>query len=155
MPQFTATQLGFLERQRAGRLATADPSGAPHVIPVCYACDGARLYIALDAKPKRVEPTQLKRVRNILANPQVALVVDRYDDDWSQLAYLLIHGTARLIAPGDPAHTNAIALLRARYPQYLAMPIDQQPAIAIDPAQIVGWGALDENSTRGSYTPAG
>lgn len=143
MPQFTVAQLAFLASQRAGRLATADPSGAPHVIPVCYACDGARLYIALDAKPKRVDPTQLKRVRNILANPQVALVIDRYSDDWSQLAYLLVQGSASLIPPGGPAHAEAVARLRARYPQYLAMPIDEQPAIAIAPTRIVAWGALE------------
>jgi len=142
MSQLTTDQLAFLASQRAGRLATADPSGAPHAIPVCYACDGARLYIALDAKPKRVAPSQLKRVRNILANPQVALLVDRYSDDWSELAYLLIQGSASLLEPADPAHAAAVALLRARYPQYRAMPIEQQPAIAIAPSRIVAWGAL-------------
>lgn len=153
MSQFTAAQLAFLASQRAGRLATADASGAPHVIPVCYACDGAQMYIALDAKPKRVDPTQLKRVRNILANPQVALVIDRYSDDWSQLAYLLIQGTANLIAPGGPAHAEAVALLRSRYPQYLTMPIDEQPAIAIAPTRIVAWGALAISTTETIASP--
>lgn len=140
MPIFSSAQLAFLASQRVGRLATSDASGAPHVIPVCYACDGARLYIALDAKPKRVAPSQLKRVRNILANPQVALVVDRYSDDWGALAYVLIHGQATLLPPSDPAHTAAIELLRARYPQYAAMPIEQQPAIVIRPERVLGWG---------------
>jgi PPOX class probable F420-dependent enzyme len=140
MAHFTPNQLTFLHAQRAGRLATATSDGAPHVIPVCYACDGAALYIALDAKPKRVAPERLRRIRNILENPRVALVIDRYSDDWSELAYLLIQGTAALVRPGDAEHSRAVALLRERYVQYLAMPIEQQPVIAIRPAKVVAWG---------------
>jgi PPOX class probable F420-dependent enzyme len=143
MPTFSSSQLAFLQAQRAGRLATATRDGAPHVIPVCYACDGASVYIALDAKPKRVAPERLRRVRNILENPQVALVIDRYSDDWSELAYLLIRGTAALIPPGDAEHGRAVALLRERYVQYQAMPIEQQPVIAIRPAALVQWGNTD------------
>ncbi|HJZ49809.1 MAG TPA: TIGR03668 family PPOX class F420-dependent oxidoreductase [Roseiflexaceae bacterium] len=140
---FTPQQLAFLHAQRAGRLATATRDGAPHVIPVCYACDGASLYIALDTKPKRVPPERLRRIRNILENPRVALVIDHYSDDWSQLAYLLIRGTAALIRPGESEHRRAIALLRERYPQYQTMPIEQQPAIAIRPAAVVEWRGAD------------
>jgi coenzyme F420-0:L-glutamate ligase / coenzyme F420-1:gamma-L-glutamate ligase len=141
--QFTTDQLTFLQSQRAGRLASATRDGAPHVIPVCYACDGESLYIALDAKPKRVAPERLRRVRNILENPRVALVIDRYSDDWSQLAYLLIQGTAMLLSPGDAEHSRAIALLRERYAQYHAMPIERQPVIAIRPATVVQWPHRD------------
>ena len=136
---FSSRQMAFLQAQRAGRLATATHAGRPHVIPVCYACDGASIYIALDAKPKRVAPQRLRRIRNILDNPQVALVIDRYSDDWSELAYLLIHGVATLIAPGEAEHGRAVALLRERYPQYHAMPIEQQPVIAIRPEKVVAW----------------
>jgi PPOX class probable F420-dependent enzyme len=139
MSIFTPNQLAFLQSQRAGRLATASSDGAPHVIPVCYACDGASLYIALDAKPKRVAPERLRRIRNMLENPRVALVIDRYSDDWSQLAYLLIHGTAALIPLGEAEHSRAVALLRERYVQYLSMPIEQHPVIAIRPAKVVAW----------------
>ena len=139
MTHFTPNQLAFLQSQRAGRLATATGDGAPHVIPVCYGCDGASLYIALDAKPKRVAPERLRRIRNILENPRVALVIDRYSDDWSELAYLLIQGTAALIHPGAAEHSRAVALLRERYLQYLAMPIEQQPVIAIRPTKVVAW----------------
>jgi PPOX class probable F420-dependent enzyme len=90
-----------------------------------------------------VAPTQLKRIRNIAENPQVALVVDRYSDDWSELAYLLIEGSAILLPPDHPAHRHAIALLRTRYPQYIAIPIELQPVIAVRPTNIVAWGALD------------
>jgi len=138
----SAEQIAFLQRQRVGRLATADETGQPHVIPVCYAWDGRSVYIALDAKPKRVAPQQLKRVRNLLANPQVALVVDRYSEDWTQLGYLLIRGVAALLPPVDPAHPTIVALLRERYAQYQAMPIDEQPIIAIQPVAVTAWGKL-------------
>src|SRR6266540_4721817 len=139
MARFTDQQIAFLQSQRVGRLATAYLAGRPHVVPVCYACDGASLYIALDAKPKRVAPERLRRIRNILENPRVALVIDRYSDDWSELAYLLIQGTAALVPPGEPEHSRAVALLRERYVQYLAMPIEQQPVIAIRPVAVVEW----------------
>jgi PPOX class probable F420-dependent enzyme len=138
----TEAQLAFVEAQRVGRLATADRTGQPHVVPVCYAYAAGSFYIALDAKPKRVAPERLKRIRNILDNPQVALVIDRYADDWSALAYVLARGVAALLPPGDPEHIHAVELLRARYPQYGPMPIDEQPAIAIRVASVVAWGAI-------------
>ena len=77
---FTEAELDFLTRTRVGRLATADAAGQPHVIPVVFATDGRKLYTPLDEKPKRVAPSQLKRVRNLLENPKVAFVVDDYED---------------------------------------------------------------------------
>ena len=142
MLTLTAGQIAFIRAQRVGRLATADAGGRPHVVPVCYASDGTSFYIALDAKPKRVAPDRLKRVRNIRENPQVALVIDRYAEDWSTLAYLLVHGTALLLPPGDEEQRRAVALLRERYPQYQAMPIEEQPTIAIRAESAVAWGAI-------------
>ncbi len=69
-------------------------------------------------------------------------MVDRYSDDWGELAYLLIQGSAELLPPGAVEHRRAVELLRQRYPQYRAMPIEGQPAIAIRPESVVGWGAL-------------
>jgi coenzyme F420-0:L-glutamate ligase/coenzyme F420-1:gamma-L-glutamate ligase len=146
MITFTDEQITFLQTQRVGRLATSDAAGRPHVIPVCYAYDGATFYIALDTKPKRVAPQRLKRVHNILENPQVALVIDRYSEDWSELAYLLIRGTAGLLPPGSTAQSRAVALLRDRYPQYQLMPIQEQPVIVIRPSSIVGWGSFCLNN---------
>jgi PPOX class probable F420-dependent enzyme len=79
-------ETSFLVRQRVARLATADRAGEPHAIPVCFAYDGRLIHIALDEKPKNVPATRLKRVRNILENPNVALVADRYLEDWNLLA---------------------------------------------------------------------
>ncbi len=142
MTLLTPRQLAFLNATRVGHLSTADASGQPHVIPVCFAVSGQRVYIAIDEKPKRTCARQLKRVRNILENPQVALVVDRYDDDWRKLGYVLIRGTAQVIESGEE-HRQALALLRERYPQYRQMALEGRPVIGIQAEGIVSWGNLE------------
>jgi len=134
----TAAQLRFLFTQRVAHLATCDVRGRPHVVPVCYACDSAALYSVIDAKPKRVPAERLKRLRNIAQNPRVAVVVDRYDENWTRLAFLLLHGTARVLSTGA-AHARAIALLRQKYPQYRPMALEDRPVIRIDVERAVSW----------------
>jgi coenzyme F420-0:L-glutamate ligase / coenzyme F420-1:gamma-L-glutamate ligase len=146
MVSLTGDQFRFVQQQRVARLATADQSRQPHIVPACYACHESTFYIALDSKPKRVPPQRLTRVRNILDNPRVALLIDRYSDDWNRLAYLLIRGEAALLMPDDSQHASAITLLRDRYRQYVAMPIHEQPVITIRPTSIVAWGALDSEA---------
>jgi PPOX class probable F420-dependent enzyme len=136
----TEAEASFVQAQRVARLATADEEGNPHVIPVCYAFDGTRFYTPLDEKPKRVAESRLRRVRNIAARPEVALVIDRYDDDWSRLGYVLVQGQASLLAPTETLHAHALALLRERYSQYRAMPLERHPVIAISPEHITSWG---------------
>ena len=89
------TQRRFVESMRVARLATADGGGAPHVVPVCYALLGESLYVTIDEKPKRAGVRAMKRLRNIEENPTVAVVVDRYDDDWSRLAWVMLRGRGR------------------------------------------------------------
>ena len=152
MSPLTDAQLARLSAAPVGHLATADADGRPHIVPFCFACDGdgRRIYSPLDAKPKRGPLTRLRRVRNILANPQVSVLVDHYEDDWRNLWYILIQGRAELLSPGlspgddaDAAaadeHAAAIALLRAKYPQYRTMPIDANPVIKITPQRATGW----------------
>ncbi len=134
----------FLQTHRVARLATADANGQPSIVPICYAFDGQVVYSALDEKPKSVEPTRLKRVRNIQANPHVALVIDEYAEDWRTLAYLQLRGRADLLPVGSDEHADAVRLLRAKYPQYGSMAIDQQPILRITPEAIVAWGALEK-----------
>ncbi len=136
----TESEAGFVLAQRVARLATADAEGNPHVIPVCYAFDGTRFYTPLDEKPKRVAGSKLRRVRNILARPEVALVIDRYDEDWSRLGYVLVQGPASLLAPTETQHAHALLLLRERYSQYQAMALEQYPVIVISPEYIISWG---------------
>jgi PPOX class probable F420-dependent enzyme len=128
-----------LAQARAGHLATADDVGAPHVIPICFAFDGLNLYSVLDQKPKRASLTRLRRVQNILANPQAALIVDHYEEAWDRLWYILVRGQAALLFDG-PERAGAIALLQEKYPQYLDMDIETNPVIKLAPQTIVTWG---------------
>jgi PPOX class probable F420-dependent enzyme len=140
--QLSDAHLRFVLAQKIGHLATTSASGEPHVMPVCFACDGARFYIAIDEKPKQPGRT-LQRVRNIQATGRAALVIDRYDDrDWSRLAWLHVRGPARMLEPADPDHARIIARLRERYPQYRAMRLEDAPVIAIDIERVTAWGAL-------------
>jgi PPOX class probable F420-dependent enzyme len=139
-PLLTHPAAAYLARQRVGHLATADAAGTPHVVPVCFALLDGTVYSVLDAKPKRIPGRSLRRVRNVLANPRAALVVDTYDEDWTRLGYVLVTGTTRLLEPSDPEHAPALAALRAKYPQYRAMPLASQPMIALDPTTVVAWG---------------
>jgi PPOX class probable F420-dependent enzyme len=137
----TQTERAFVDEQRVARLGTVDAEGRPHLVPVCYAFDGEQFYTPLDEKPKRVTDRVLQRVRNIEARPDVALLIDRYDDDWSQLGYLLIRGRARLLDPGAEGHAAALALLRRRYRQYREMSLEERPVIAIALYAVTSWGA--------------
>lgn len=137
-----AAARAFLERQRVGRLATAEVSGAPHIVPVCYALsDGARVHIAIDEKPKRGDPRRLKRLRNIASDPRVMLLVDRYDEDWSRLAWVALRGRAEILEGGGE-HVAALAALRARYEPYRAMNLEALPVIAIRGLSVASWGRL-------------
>ena len=135
-------ETSFLVRQRVARLATADRAGKPHAIPVCFAYDGRLVHIALDEKPKDVPATRLKRVRNILENPNVALVADRYSEDWDLLAYVMVRGRAELVQPESEEHAAAVRLLRGKYHQYEKMKLEA-PVISIRPGRAASWGTLD------------
>ncbi|MBX5450049.1 TIGR03668 family PPOX class F420-dependent oxidoreductase [Thermogemmatispora sp.] len=136
----TEEERRFVLGQRVARLATADAEGHPHLVPVCYAFDGMCFYTPLDEKPKRVAVTALRRVRNIEARPEAALLIDHYEDDWSRLGYVLIEGEALLLYPGDERQQRAVALLRARYPQYQRMTLEQLPVIMLTPRAVTSWG---------------
>jgi PPOX class probable F420-dependent enzyme len=138
----TDAQRQFLDRSRVAHLATADASGVPHLVPVCFCLLGASAYITIDEKPKR-QDRPLKRIRNIQENPAVALTVDRWDEDWSRLAWVMLRGTAEILPSGEE-HDAAQAELRARYPQYRAMALETLPVIAIRIRQALSWGALPE-----------
>ncbi|GAC1362413.1 MAG: TIGR03668 family PPOX class F420-dependent oxidoreductase [Ktedonobacteraceae bacterium] len=138
--ELTPDEIEFIRRQRVARLATADENGSPTLVPVCYVYDGARFYTPLDQKPKRVAGNQLRRVLNIEARHEAALLIDQYSDDWSQLGYVQIHGRAELIAPEHNMHALALSLLRARYVQYRAMALEQNLIIMLSPQRINSWG---------------
>jgi len=131
----------FLAHQRIAHLATADRRAVPHVVPVCFAIRERTLYITIDEKPKRRPGTALKRLRNIAENPAVAVVVDRYDEDWARLGWVMLRGHAEILNEGTE-HRNAQALLRSRYPQLGAMQIANYPVIAVRIERATSWGDL-------------
>jgi PPOX class probable F420-dependent enzyme len=131
----------FLAERKLAHLATADAAGAPHVVPVCFTVEADTLYIAIDAKPKRAAPADLKRLSNLRANPQAAVVVDRYDDDWSRLGWVMLRGRAEILVAGAE-HDQAQAILRQRYPPLAAMAIEALPVIALRLERVTSWGDL-------------
>jgi PPOX class probable F420-dependent enzyme len=136
----TSEQAAFLEKHRIGHLATVDERGRPHNVPVCFALAGGNLYIAIDEKPKRGAPEDLRRVRNVRANPSVCLLVDDYAEDWSRLAWMQVRGEASLVEGADE-RADALAALRARYPQYHTMALEARPLLRITPRRVVAWRA--------------
>ena len=131
----------FLRTSQVARMATADNRGRPHVVPICYVVDGDDFYTPIDEKPKTVAPRHLKRVRNIGMNPYVSIAVDRYDDNWKRLAYILIMGKARLLTRGL-RHRKAVTMLKKKYFQYRSMVIQNRPVIHIRVGKFTIWGNL-------------
>ena len=148
--------LAFLRDRRIGHLATASASGQPSVVPVCYAVlelDGEPVVaIALDEKPKG-DPRALRRVRNIMERPEVALVVDDYDEDWRKLAWVHARGSATLLEAGDPRHAEAIAALRGKYAQYAAMRLEERPVILIRDLATRSWRGGDAEEEIANTRP--
>ena len=132
----------FVQAHRVARLGTVDDAGRPLVLPICYIVAGETLYSPTDAKPKRVSVHRLKRLKNIRDHPHVALVIDDYSDDWTQLAYVILHGRAEILTGGLPFE-RAVAALREKYPQYHQMAIQENPMIAVHLTRAVSWGAVN------------
>jgi PPOX class probable F420-dependent enzyme len=122
---------------RHGYLATADAHGQPHVVPICFALDGDMLYTAIDHKPKQT--TKLKRLANIAANPQVSVLADHYEDEWTNLWWVRADGVAQVL----DTERHAIELLRDRYEPYRTEP-PQGPVIAIAVRRWSGWSPATE-----------
>jgi PPOX class probable F420-dependent enzyme len=103
------------------------------------------MYSAIDEKPKSVaDPHDLARVRDIGTRPRVAVLVDRWDEDWSRLAWLRLEGVATLLEPADESdgeHSLAVGLLRERYPQYATHDLETRPVIRIAIDRVSGWSA--------------
>ena len=131
-------QRKLFDEVRIAHLATADASATPHVIPICFVYDDPFTYSVIDEKPKQCLAINLKRVRNILANPKVSLILDHYEEDWTKLWYLLVIGRAELLESGIE-HQKAIKLLRKKYPQYQHMRIQDRLIIKIETIKLINW----------------
>jgi PPOX class probable F420-dependent enzyme len=133
--------LGKLRTARVGRLATVTPEGRPHVVPFVFAlvmtAEGPTVYWAVDRKPKRTE--RIRRLDNIRANPSVELVVDGYEEEWSELWWVRASGEARVVQHGAERWI-ALEALAEKYEPYRAEP-PAGPVVAIDVRTITGWAA--------------
>lgn len=144
----TAEERALLDGVRRAVLATIRPDGTPRLVPIGFvARDGVdgtlELWSSLDEKPKvSGDPRDLARVRDIIGRADVAVLVDRWSETWSELAWLRIGGEARLVEPGEvPA--DVVTALRARYPQYAAHDLEGRPMLAITITSASSWGLAD------------
>jgi PPOX class probable F420-dependent enzyme len=110
---------------------------------VCFAIADGTLYVTIDEKPKRNDARPLKRLRNIMENPSVAFVADRYDEDWRQLAWIMLRGHTDILTDG-PEHDRAQVVLRERYAQYRTMQLADLPVIALRIERVTAWGKLQD-----------
>ena len=147
----SADQRAFLAAARTATLATVAPDGSPRLVPICFVVDGDVLYSPLDEKPKNVADVRdLARVRDIRARSGVALLVQRWSEDWSELAWLRLRGEASLVDPSDAPsrHAAAVAALRAKYAQYANHDLESRPLIAIRVTAARGWENPVATETR-------
>ncbi|MEJ7748517.1 MAG: TIGR03668 family PPOX class F420-dependent oxidoreductase [Candidatus Limnocylindrales bacterium] len=146
MALLTPAQRALLATARTATLATIDPDGLPRLVPICFVLspDAPLIHTPLDEKPKRsADVRDLARVRDLVARPAVALIVERWSEDWSQLAWLRCAGRAAILDPvADAVVVRAVArALRAKYPQYREHDLDARPLIRIGIERVVGWTA--------------
>ena len=144
----TPPEHAFLAAARSAVLATIAADGRPRLVPICFVVgppgDPPVVDTPLDEKPKSVaDPRDLERVRDILARPEVGLLVERWSEDWSRLGWLRLDGRAALVEPGGAGHAAALEALREKYPQYATHRLDERPLIRIAVERSRGWGALD------------
>lgn len=121
---------------RVARLATVTTAGRPHIVPIVFAVAGDTVYTAVDAKPKST--TALRRLANIGANPEVAVLADFYDENWSRLWWVRADGVARTVT-GDEQR-RGLELLTARYSVYVTQP-PPGPVLTIEVTRWSGWAA--------------
>jgi PPOX class probable F420-dependent enzyme len=120
---------------RVAHLASTGDDRRPHVVPITFAIEGRVLYFAVDDKPKRT--TDLKRLRNIAANPAVCILVDHYEDDWERLWWVRLDGTARIVTE-HAEQEQALDLLAERYVQYRRRR-PRGPIVAVSIERDTGW----------------
>lgn len=127
-----------IEAARVGRLATTTPDGRPHLVPIVFAVAGDRIWTAVDAKPKRTR--SLRRLANIEADSRVSILVDHYDEDWSQLWWVRADGHATIVPVQAAQGQRGLAALARKYAQYVDQP-PPGPLIALEVDAWTSWSA--------------
>ena len=134
----------FVVGQRVARMASVDTDCRPYIVPICFVLEGSSvLYSAIDLKPKSVDTGNLRRGKNIANNPSVSLLLDRYTEDWEQLGFVILHGTAKILSQGAERN-RAEDLLRKKYSQYEKLLQLGAPMIKINVVRFTSWGNLAE-----------
>ena len=128
----------LLETARVAHLGLLDGDGGPRVLPVTYAVAGGVFWSAVDQKPKRVPGEELARVRWLRASPRAALTVDRYDDDWSKLAWVQVLVSVSI----EPVRDDVLDALARRYPAYREL-APGGPLLRLSPERVLWWRATD------------
>jgi PPOX class probable F420-dependent enzyme len=123
------------DQARVARVATVDGRGQVHLVPVTFALSGDVWYPPTDAGERLA-----KRLRNLTGDPRVSILIDVYDEDWSKVWWVRLHGSGRVV-PDSPERDHAWRLLRAKYPQFTDTPSDEGagPVMAVDINHWVGW----------------
>ena len=149
----SATLRGFVAAARRGVLATTGEDGTPRQVPIAFVVaepsddDRLTLYSPIDDKPKRTaDPMALARVRDLRARPSATVLVDRWSEDWDELAWVRLGCQGTIVEPGADrdAHARAVAALRAKYPQYATHRLESRPLIRLDCVVTRTWGTLEE-----------
>lgn len=132
MPSLSPAARELLTTARVAHLATSDQYAKPHNVPIVFVWREGILYTPLDRKPKRDDDWHaLRRVRNIETNGKVAIVVDRYDEDWSRLAWVMLEGVATILESGEE-RDSAAKLLTEKYAQYETLSLDGRPIVRME-----------------------
>jgi PPOX class probable F420-dependent enzyme len=146
VPSLSAAARELLSSARVAHLATSDQYARPHVVPIVFVWSDDVLYTPLDRKPKRDDDWHaLRRVRNIETNGRVAVVIDRYEEDWSHLAWVMLEGVATILESGDERDAAATLLL-AKYAQYETLSLEGRPIVRVEIESASEWSSGSPSS---------
>src|SRR2546422_4139847 len=132
--RMTSAIARLIERERVCRVATAGRLGMPHLVPVCQVVAGGKIYFA--------SGNDGRKALNLAENPQVAVTVDLYSEDWAHLKGVMVQGRARLI-PRGATFRRIRALLYKKYPQYpreAQLDASDSVVVEVTPTRVFTWG---------------
>jgi PPOX class probable F420-dependent enzyme len=131
----------FIQRARVARLATVGSEFKPYLVPTVFVFDGSHFFIPIDEKRKKAKPENLRRIKNIQGNPNVALLIDEYSEDWNRLAFVMFQGKASVMESRKQADIQLLQAqeeLATKYIQYQKIGIGEM-CIMIKPEKVVSW----------------
>lgn len=136
---------------RVATLTTLDADGTPASVPICFVVVEGAIYSPIDEKPKRnADARALRRIRNLERDPRAGLLVQRWDEDWTRLAFVDLVTDGRMLEPGAVDHAAAVAALRGKYSQYATHRLEERPILRLDPTRVNGRWAASEGEVRRS-----